>query len=327
MDLGAARDGGWARRVPASAYFGVSAVFHYLGPSAAVLLFAHLDALGVAWLRIASAAAVFALWRQPWRMLKRLGPGQRGVMAALGVVLAAMNCVFYLAVARLPLSTVGSVEFLGVIGLAAAGVRGWRNGVALGLAVLGVFTLADVRLVAQPVGFVFAFANCVLFVAYVITGHRIANDERDGIDQLGAAMLLAAIVVTPVGIGGAAPAFVHPGWLLAGVAVGICSSVIPYVTDQLAMARLRRSTFALMLSILPAAATVIGVLVLKQIPTPPDLIGVALVIAGIAVHQPSKNDTRRDDGIRSRGHLGTEGLADRPGNDELRQPRLGRVDS
>ena len=89
-----------------------------------------------------------------------------------------------------------------------------------------------------------------------------ASTTLSGIDQLGAAMLIAALVATPFGIGGAAPAFVHPSWLLWGIAVGLCSSVILYVADQLAMARVRRSTFALMLAILPATATVIGLLVL-----------------------------------------------------------------
>jgi inner membrane transporter RhtA len=79
--------------------------------------------------------------------------------------------------------------------------------------------------------------------------------------------------------------FVHPAWLLWGIAVGLCSSVIPYVTDQLAMARLPRATFALMLAILPATATVIGLVVLGQVPTPQDLLGIALVIGGVALHQ------------------------------------------
>jgi len=73
--------------------------------------------------------------------------------------------------------------------------------------------------------------------------------------------------------------------LLAGAGVGICSSVIPYVTDQLAMARLPRATFALMLALLPAFATIIGAIVLAQIPTVQDLAGIALVVAGVAVHQ------------------------------------------
>jgi inner membrane transporter RhtA len=285
-----------AGRLPASAFIAVSAVFHYFGPALAVLLFARLDVFGVTLLRIASAATVFALWRRPWRLWRRSTAAQRRLLLALGMVLAAMNTTFYLAIARLPLATVGSVEFLGVIALAAAGVRNLRNTLALGLAVAGVFTLTDVRLAGDPLAFAFAFTNCALFMLYVTLGHRIANSGAHGTpaDRLGAAMLIAAVVVTPLGSAGAAPAFTHPAWLLAGVGVGICSSVIPYMSDQLAMARLRRATFALMLSILPASATLIGLLILAQRPTVRDLAGVILVITALMVHQqPAGHTTER----------------------------------
>src|SRR5215472_7359285 len=144
--------------VPAPCFFLVSAVFHYLGPSFAVLLFAHVDVLGVAWLRIASAAVVFGIWRRPWRMLR--DSENRNTLIALGVVLAAMNSLFYLAIDRLPLSTVGAIEFLGTVVLAAAGTRTRRNAAALALAIAGVFVLTDLRLVGEPLGFAFAFANC-----------------------------------------------------------------------------------------------------------------------------------------------------------------------
>jgi inner membrane transporter RhtA len=189
----------------------------------------------VAWLRIASAAVVFALWRRPWRLVSRLGNGQRRVLLALGVVLGAMNSLFYLAVDRLPLSTVGAIEFLGTVILAAVGARTRRNLLALALAVGGVAALTDVRLTDQPLGFVFAFANCAGFMLYVVLGHRIANTTPDddagrdrgglamhGIDQLGAAMLVAAVAATPFGIGGALPAFLHLDWLLWGIGVGLC---------------------------------------------------------------------------------------------------------
>jgi inner membrane transporter RhtA len=274
--------------LPPSSFFLTSAVFHYLGPSLAVLLFAHVGVLGVAWLRIAAAAVVFALWRRPWRVLRAAPPDRRRVLLALGAVLAAMNSLFYLAVDRLPLATVGAVEFLGTIVLAAAGARTPRNLVALALAVGGVAVLTDVHLAGEPLGFAFAFANCAGFVLYVVLGHRVASSGAGplaGIDQLGAAMLVAAVVATPFGLHQAAAAFGHPLWLAWGIGVGVCSSVIPYVTDQLAMARLPRATFALMLALLPAAATVIGLLVLAQVPTGRDLLGIALVIGGLAAHQ------------------------------------------
>jgi inner membrane transporter RhtA len=302
---GAARTGGGrggiARTVaglPPASFFLTSAVFHYLGPSLAVLLFAHVAVLGAAWLRIASAAVVFALWRRPVRVLRSARPEQRRIYLALGAVLAVMNSLFYLAADRLPLATVGAIEFLGTVLLAAAGARTRRNGLALALAVAGVAVLTDVRLGGEPLGFLFAFGNCVGFMVYVVLGHRIATTtldggERDdplaaplsGIDQLGASMLVAAVIATPVGAVYAAPVFVHPLWLLWGIGVGLCSSVIPYVTDQLAMARLPRPTFALMLCLLPAAATAMGLLVLGQVPTVKDLLGIGLVIVGVALHQ------------------------------------------
>ena len=190
-----------------------------------------------------------------------------------------MNSLFYLAIDRLPLATVGAIEFLGTVVLAAAGARTRRNLLALALAIGGVLALTAVRLAGEPLGFIFAFANCAGFMLYVTLGHRIANISADGtrpargsmsgIDQLGAAMLVAAVVAIPAGLPGAIPAFTHPAWLAWGIGVGVCSSVIPYVTDQLAMARLPRATFALMLALLPAAAAVIGLIILGQVPTLP----------------------------------------------------------
>jgi inner membrane transporter RhtA len=282
-------------RLPPQTFFLVSAVFHYLGPSFAVLLFARVSVLGVAWLRIATAAIVFAVWRRPWRLALRLDRRGLRLLVVLGVVLAAMNSMFYLAVDRLPLSTVGAIEFLGTVLLAAWGVRTRRNAAALALTTAGVVVVTEIRLAGQPLGFAFAFGNCALFVLYVILGHKIANagpagggaggTRMGGIDRLGASMLVAAAAATPIGLAPAAAAFSHPVLLLAGAGVGITSSVIPYVTDQLAMARLPRATFALMLALLPVFATIIGAVVLAQIPTPQDLAGITVVVVGVAVHQ------------------------------------------
>jgi inner membrane transporter RhtA len=312
------RDG--LNRLPPQSFFLVSAVFHYLGPSLAVLLFARLDVLGVAWLRVASAAVIFAAWRRPWRLKPMMRSRQGGWnLVAMGAVLALMNSVFYLAVDRLPLSTVGAIEFLGTVILAAGGARTMRNAGALALTTAGVITITAIRVDGQPLAFVFAFANCALFMLYIVLGHRIANaadavpadavpagagpagagpagtgpaggGRPAGIDRLAAAMLIAAVTATPWGLGGALPAFRHPVLLLAGAGVGVCSSVIPYVTDQLAMARLPRATFSLMLALLPVFATVIGAIVLRQLPTAADVAGIALVVAGVALHQQAPRE-------------------------------------
>ena len=251
-----------------------------------MLLFARVDVLGVAWLRIFSAAVVFALWRRPWRALRSLDRTGRLLLVEWGAVLAVMNCLFYLSIDRLPLGTVAAIEFLPVIGLAAVGARTPRNALALTMAVPGVYLVTDVQLEGEPLGVGFAFGNAALFAVYIVLAHRVASRDRlSGIDGLGAAMLVAAVAVTPLGGWQAAPAMVDPVALLAGLGVGLSSSVIPYVTDQLAMARLSRATYALMVSLLPATATLIGVVVLAQVPSPLEVAGVALVVAGVALHR------------------------------------------
>jgi len=273
----------WSGRLPPHAYFVVSAVFHYLGPAFAVLLFARVEPLGVAWLRIAAAAVVFALWLRPWRRWRGLDWRTRRLLLGWGAVLAVMNSCFYLAIDRLPLGTVAAIEFLPVIALAA---RTGRNLLALLLAVGGVYLLTDVRLVAEPLGFALAAANALLFALYIVLGHRVARSERvRGIDGLAISMLVAALAALPIGFRDALPALAHPALLTAGVGVGVCSSVIPYVSDQLAMARLARASYALLVSLLPATATVVGVIVLTQVPTLVEVAGVALVIAGVALHR------------------------------------------
>ena len=104
-------------------------------------------------------------------------------------------------------------------------------------------------------------------------------------------MLIAAVVITPIGGWQAARELLDPVALLAGVGIGLCSSVIPYVADQLAMARLPRATYALMVALLPAIATVIGIVVLTQIPSWLELLGVTLVVAGVAVHHDPANES------------------------------------
>jgi inner membrane transporter RhtA len=272
--------------MPPHLYFLLSATFHYLGPSFAVLLFARVEVLGVAWLRIASAAAIFAVWRRPWRAYRRLESDGRRLLLAWGAVLAVMNACFYVSIDRLPLATVAAIEFLPVIALAALGARTARNLGALGLAVPGVYLLTGVQLAGEPLGVAFAFANAGLFAAYIVLAHRVSRYAAlTGIDGLAASMLIAAVVVTPIGGWQVLPALVDPVALLAGIGVGVSSSVIPYVCDQLAMRRLPRATYALMVSLLPATATAIGVIVLSQIPSPTEAAGVALVIAGVALHR------------------------------------------
>jgi inner membrane transporter RhtA len=275
-----------ALRVPPHAYFVGSAIFHYLGPSFAVLLFARVDVLGVAWLRIASAALIFALWRKPWRRFRALDREGRLLIVSLGAVFAAMNACFYLSIDRLPLATVAAIEFIGPILLAVLGARTGRNITAIAAAVAGVYFLTRVHFAGEPAGVAFAFANAALFTAYIVLAHRVSRrSAMGGVDGLAAAMLFAFVFVSPIGLVSAAHALGDPVAIGAGIGVGVSSSVIPYVFDQLAMARLARATYALFIALLPATATLIGLVVLHQLPTLVELGGIALVMAGVALHR------------------------------------------
>jgi inner membrane transporter RhtA len=277
-----------AAAVPPHLWFVGSAIFHYLGPSFAVLLFQHVGVLGVAWFRITSAALIFAIWTKPWTTFRSANRDVVILLWLLGACLALMNSTFYLAISRLPLSLVAAIEFVGTIAIALFGLRSVHNCIALLLAASGVFILTNVRWSSDPLGLTYAVVNGLLFMTYVVLGHRIARQGAgEGVARLGAAMAAAFIFVMPIGFFEAVAALPHPTLILAGVGVGICSSVIPYICDQFALSRLPRNTFALMLSLLPATATIIGALVLRQIPTVRDVFGISLVMTGVAIHKPA----------------------------------------
>lgn len=272
-------------RVPPHLWFVGSAIFHYLGPSFAVLLFSRVPVGGVAWLRIVSAAVVFAAWRRPWRSFRDADPTRR-LIVALGSVFAVMNYTFYVAIDRLPLGTVAAIEFIGPILLALAGHRTRRNLLALALAVAGVYLLTDIRFEGDPIAFGWAFANAALFTLYIVLAHALARADAatSPINRLGAAMIVAGIVITPLGFPDAAPHLTDWIALGAGIGVGVSSSVIPYVFDQMAMTRLSRATYSLFVALLPATALVVGAIVLIQIPQPLEIGAVGLVIAGVLTH-------------------------------------------
>ncbi|WP_299736502.1 EamA family transporter [uncultured Roseobacter sp.] len=267
-------------------------------------MFPVVGVLGVAWFRIASAALVFAPITKPWRTFKTSTPRERGLLLALGGCLAVMNSSFYLALDRLPISLVATIEFVGSIGIALWGLRTCRNYLALAFAIIGVALLIDVpsllaadapTLTSDLLGLFWALLNGALFVLYVVLGHRISEDGASGgVERLAAAMTVAFVFVMPIGFLQALDAFGAPLLVLAGIGVGICSSVIPYVCDQLAMARLPRASFALLLALLPATATIIGVIVLRQIPSTLDVLGVVLVMIGVAVHKPAPTSASED---------------------------------
>jgi inner membrane transporter RhtA len=270
--------GAGLRRVPPQTLFVLGAVSQYAGSALAVLLFDRVAAGGVAWLRVVSAAVALVAWRQPWR--SEWNARRLGLVAAFGCVLGLMNLAFYEAIARLPLGTAVAIEFAGPIAVAALGSRTRRDVVALALAVAGVLLLADVHIAGEPAGVALAVAAGVLWAGYIVLGHRVAAEPairpQDG---LAAAMAIGAVVLAPALVSSAAPAFSDAALLAACVGVGLASSVVPYGLEQLAMRRLPRARFALLLSLLPATAAVMGAIILGQIPSVAEAIGIALVVA------------------------------------------------
>lgn len=273
-------------RMPPSGLFVLGAVTQYVGAAIAVLLFAVVAAGAVAWLRVLAAAVVLCAWRRPWEV--RWTRETLALTAAFGVALAAMNACFYLAIDRLPLGTVVAIEFCGPVAVAALGSRTRRDAAALGLVVLGILLLADVHIAGEPGGVALAVGAGVFWALYVVLGHRIVLHE--GASQqhaLGLAMAIGAIGLAPLCVAASAPAFEHPHLLLACLGVGVMSSAIPYALEQLAMRRLPRARFALLLALLPATAALVGAVMLAQIPTWTELVGIALVVlaAGLRSHE------------------------------------------
>lgn len=268
---------GVADRLPPQALFVLGAISQYVGAALAVLLFAVVPAAGVAWLRVVAAAAVLVAWRRPWQT--HWTAARLRLTAAFGAALALMNLAFYLAIDRLPLGTAVAIEFVGPIAVVALGSRTRRDVLALVLAVTGVLALADVHLTGSPAGFALALAAGACWAAYIVLGHRVAADPglrpRDG---LAVAMAIGALGLAPFLVSSAVPALVDPLLLAACLGVGVASSVVPYALEQVAMRRLARARFALLLALLPATATAIGAIVLAQVPGVVETIGITLIV-------------------------------------------------
>jgi inner membrane transporter RhtA len=294
--------------VPAPLFFIVGAISQYLGAALAVDLFSRLPPSAVAWLRVGFSGGVLWLWRlqrrhrrgaAPRRAAGRRRPtgtsstgwsswgrAERRAVVIFGAALAGMNLCFYLAVERLPLGTAVAIEFTGPIAVAAFGTRSARNVAGLGLASAGVLLLADVQWEASAAGVIAALAAAALWAVYIVVGSRVAGSVT-GSDGLAWALLVGTVVISPFGVAGLVAGSPTLAVVAACAVVGILSNVVPYSLDQLVLPRLSPSQFALLLSLLPATAAVVGAVLLGQHPTPPEVVGIALVIGAVLVRAPS----------------------------------------
>ena len=267
--------------------FLLSRLTQYVGAAVAVRLFGTLAPTTIAWLRIAIAAVVLLAWARPWRASSRASlRGRRLVTAAVfGVVLAAMNTCFYVAIAHLPLGTAVAVEFLGPVTVAAVTGRGWRDRASIGVALAGVVLLAGVSLRMGPsahVGLVAILAAAVLWGCYIVLGRRVAG-QNGGLSGLAVGMTAGAVVFAPFLAAGSGPVLGDWRLALAVVAVAVCSSVVPYAIEQVVMRRVSAATFAVLLALLPVCSAVVGAVVLRQLPNAAEVAGMLLVCGAIAL--------------------------------------------
>lgn len=270
--------GEFFRTASPEALFVLSGISQYTGSVVAVNLFEEVRPATVALFRVMSAAAV--VLAMSWRSQRRWDRASLVGAAVFGIATATMNLFFYLAIDRLPLGKSVVLEFIGPVAVAAAFTRTRRNMVALLLAASGVAILSGVELGGEPLGLVYIFGASAMWAAYIVLGKRVAALDR-GLSGLGVGLAIGALAIAPFGISGSGEVVGSARLLGLCVLVGALSSAIGYTIDQVVMRRIPTRRFALLLALLPVTAMVVGFIALDQTPSATDLLGAALVIAGV----------------------------------------------
>lgn len=277
---------------PPELFFVLSAVAQYTGAIIAVHLFDDISPATVAWLRVLSASLILLAFsfRQS---LRRWSRRELYWVAAFGASTALMNLFFYLALDRLPLGKGVTIEFIGPITVAALRTRSVRNTVALLLAAVGVVVLGGVEIGNEPLGLVFILAASVMWAGYIVMGSRVALADK-GVSGLALGLLFGGIVITPFAAGDAGAAFSSGKILIGCILVGLLSNAIGYGIDQATLRRIPIRRFSVMLALLPVCATIFGFVFLNQSPSLLDLLGMALVLTGVAVQERDETDRHHE---------------------------------
>ena len=250
------------------------------GSALATTLFDDLGPGGAVFLRTAFAAAVLlAIWRPARSEID--GPTMRAI-ALFGLVLAGMNLSFYEALDRMPLGIAVTFEFTGPLAVAILGSRSRLDLVWVTLAAAGILLLApDIGDGIDPVGVAFALAAAAFWALYILLSVRVGRGPA-GLSGLSLAMLIAAVVLIPAGIGDGGGELLEPSLIAVGLGVALLSSAIPYSVELLALRRLSAGTFGVLLSLEPAAAALVGAIALDQALAGRELLAVALVVIASA---------------------------------------------
>nr|WP_251091664.1 EamA family transporter [Streptomyces sp. Caat 7-52] len=261
---------------PALVLLGIVSV--QVGSALAKHLFSEVGSFGTVALRLLFAAAVLMLW---WRPSLRMNRRAWTVVLGYGVVLGSMNLCFYLALARIPLGIAVTIEFLGPLAVALAGSRRWLDAFWALLAAGGVVLLMEGRGDLDLAGLLFALAAGTCWGLYILVGAALGRHTSEG-HGLALGMAVAALVAVPFGVADSKTALLQPWVLMAGLGVALLSSVIPYSLDLEALRRIPPRVFGILMSLEPAMAALIGLVVLQESLRRPQWIAVACVVAASA---------------------------------------------
>ncbi|UBU09745.1 EamA family transporter [Nonomuraea gerenzanensis] len=235
-----------------------------LGAGFAKELFATLPPSAVVFLRIAAGALIMGAVARP--RLRGMSWRDWAVGAGFGLTLAVMNLTFYEALARLPMGIAVAIEFLGPLGVAVAASRRRIDLVWVGLAAMGVVLLAPwgESATVSWAGIGFAMVAGACWAAYILLSAA-AGQRFPGTTGLSFAMIVSAVVILPIGVTTGGADLLQPELLLIGLGVGLLSSVIPYSLELQALRRMPKHVFGILMSLEPAVAALIGVLLLSEI--------------------------------------------------------------
>ncbi|MFF5471450.1 DMT family transporter [Streptomyces achromogenes] len=246
--------------IPPTALVLLGIVSVQVGSALAKHLFDAVGSFGTVALRLFFAAAVLMLlWRPSLRMPRRTW----AVVLGYGVTLGLMNLCFYLALSRIPLGIAVTAEFLGPLAVALAGSKRRLDGVWALLAGGGVVLLMEGGGELDLTGLLFALAAGTCWGLYILVGAALGRHTTEG-DGLALGMTVAALVAVPFGVADSKAALAQPWVLVAGLGVALLSSVIPYSLDLEALRKVPPHVFGILMSLEPAMAALIGVLVLQE---------------------------------------------------------------
>jgi len=251
-----------------------------IGAAVATSLFPEIGAAGVVFMRaIVSAVLLAAIWR-PGIETVRENPR---LLLVFGVALAGMNLCFYEAIDRIPLGTAVTLEFIGPLTVALITSRRRRDWIWAGLAAVGILLLTGGvgGESLDPVGVALALAAGFFWGSYVLLGKRMGQAFSGG-KGLAVAMAVSALLTAPLGIVEGGTGLLSPEVLLVGLAVGALSSALPFTLELEAMRRLPSSVFGVMMSLEPAVAAAVGLVLLGQGIVPLEFVAILLVVAASA---------------------------------------------